>query len=220
MARKLVPEDFRIQAPAGKTKVTAWLWKPHDFRKRPDTVELPVQDGVVQYGRDLGVYKMAAIERHESLGPEPAAEIQMGVMFTATSPSHPCSAVATTVQHDAHQLTIHGSCDEAMAMAANRLVEIGGGFVVVADGEIQAEVRLPVTGLMSNAEPETLLRELATLRAASDALEWAGFDGDGHQVHATDAMTFWFLTPAPWQCNLTTRGLFDLITGEKLPVVW
>ncbi len=220
LARKVTPEDFRIRAPESKTKVTAWLWRPHDFRKRPDTVELPVEDGFVQYGTDLGVYKMAAIERHESLGPEPAAEIQMGAMFTATSPSHPCSAVATTVQHDAHQLTIHGSCDEAMAMAANRLVEIGGGFVVVADGKIQAEVRLPVTGLMSNAEPETLLRELATMRAASDALEWAGFDDDGHQVHATDAMTFWFLTPAPWQWNLTTRGLFDLITGQKLPVVW
>ena len=220
LARKVTSEDFRIRAPESKTKVTAWLWRPHDFRERPDTVELPVEDGIVQYGTDLGVYKMAAIARHESLGPEPAAEIQMGAMFTATSPSHPCSAVATTVQHDAHQLTIDGSCDEAMAMAANRLVEIGGGFVVVADGKIQAEVRLPVTGLMSNAEPETLLRELATMRAASDALEWAGFDDDGHQVHATDAMTFWFLTPAPWLWNLTTRGLFDLITGEKLPVVW
>ena len=77
-----------------------------------------------------------------------------------------------------------------------------------------------MTGFMSNAEPLTLLRERATMRAASDALEWAGFDDKGHQVHATDAMTFWFLTPAPWQWNLTTRGFFDLITGEKLPVVW
>ena len=55
-------------------------------------------------------------------------------MFTATSPKHPCAAIASTIQHDAHQLTIHGSCDEAMAQAANRLVAIGGGFVVVADG--------------------------------------------------------------------------------------
>ncbi|MGH9804140.1 MAG: amidohydrolase family protein, partial [Candidatus Acidiferrales bacterium] len=96
LARELTPQDFQIRAPAGKEKVTAWLWRPYDYRPRPDTVELPVKDDVVQYGRALGVYKIAAIERHESLGPEPATEVQMGVMFTATSPSHPCAAVATT----------------------------------------------------------------------------------------------------------------------------
>jgi adenine deaminase len=221
LSRKVLPEDFQIRVPEGRDSVTAWLWKPYDFRKRPDTVELPVVDGVVQYGSEMGVFKMAAIERHESQGAAAPAEIQMGVMFTAASPSHPCAAVATTVQHDAHQLTVHGSCDEAMALAVNRVAEIGGGFVVVADGQVQAEVRLPVTGLMSNEEPERLLAQMEEMRAASESLKWTGLEFANERVRPpTDLMTFWFLTPAPWQWNLTTRGLFDLITGEKLAPVW
>ncbi len=222
LSRKVTPEDFQVLAPEGKDSVTAWLWKPYDYRIRPDTVELPVENGVVQYGSQLGVFKMAAIERHQSQGPEPPAEVQMSVMFTATSPSHACSAVATTVQHDAHQLTVHGSCDEAMALAVNRVVEIGGGFVVVADGQVKAEVRLPVVGLMSSEAPQRLLAQFQAMRAASESLEWAGIESWTIERvrHPTALMTFWFLTPAPWQWNLTTRGLFDLTTGEKLPPVW
>ena len=221
LSRKVTPEDFQIRAPEGKDSITAWLWRPYDFRERPDTVELPVENGIVQYGSQRGVFKMAVIERHESLGIELPEEVQMATMFTATSPSHPCSAVATTVQHDAHQLTVHGSCDEAIALAANRLVEIGGGFVVVADDEIKAEVRFPVTGLMSDEEPEVLLAQIEAIRAASDALVWAGADfvSNRHRP-VTDSMTFWFLTPAPRPWNLTSRGFYDLLSGERLPVVW
>ena len=71
----LTPEDFAVAAPAGRDEVEAWLWRPFDFRARPDTTRLPVTDGVVGYGQDVDVYKMAAIERHESFGPEPAAEV-------------------------------------------------------------------------------------------------------------------------------------------------
>ncbi len=221
LSREVTPEDFQIRGPEGKDSVTAWLWKPYDYRDRPDTVELPVENGVVRYGSESGVFKMAAVERHKAVGPQAPDEMQMGVMFSATSPSHPCSAVATTVQHDAHQLTVHGSCDQAMALAVNRLVEIGGGFVVVADGEVKAEVQLPVAGLMSNEDPATLLAQIERLRAASASLDWAGMEFDsGRHRHPTALMTFWFLTPAPRPWNLTTRGFFDLITGEKLPVVW
>ena len=221
LSRKVTPEDFQILAPEGKDSVTAWLWKPYDYRDRPDEIELPVENGIVKYGSEWGVFKMAVLERHKSLGAEPPDEIQMGTMFTATSPSHPCAAVATTVQHDAHQLTVHGSCDEAIALAVNQLVAIGGGFVVVADGEVMAEVSLPVTGLMSNEEPEILLAQIESMRAASDSLGWAGIDFISHRHRpTTDSMTFWFLTPAPRPWNLTSRGFYDLISGEKLPVVW
>lgn len=216
--REIVPSDFVVFAPEGKNEVQAWLWRPFDFRPRPDVVTLPVKDGVVQYGKAEGVYKMAAIERHITLSPNPADEIQLGIMFTATSPSRGCSAVATTIQHDAHQLTVHGSCDEAMAQAANRIVEIGGGFVVVSEGEVLAEVSLPVFGMMSNESPEVVLEKMETMREASDTLEWVG-TGD-RPGHPTDSMTFWFLTPAPWPWNVTTRGIFDLFTGEELPIVW
>jgi hypothetical protein len=62
---------------------------------------------------------------------------------------------------------------------------------------------------------------MEAMRAASHALEWVGVGTGSERLRpATDLMTFWFLTPAPWQYNLTTRGLFDLTSGEKLPPVW
>ena len=62
-----------------------------------------------------------------------------------------------------------------MAMAANRLGEIEGGFVVVADGEVQAEISLPIAGLMSLEPHETVREKLVTLRQA--AWIWHGAGG-------------------------------------------
>ena len=73
---------------------------------------------------------------------------------------------------------------------------LGGGFIVVADGEVLAEVLLPVYGIKSNAEPLEVLQQIEKMRAASDSLDWVGLgDLDGEP---TNAMTAWFLTPAPW----------------------
>ena len=42
--------------------------------------------------------------------------------------------MAATVAHDAHNLLVVGTNDEDMALAANTLVECGGGMVAVKDG--------------------------------------------------------------------------------------
>jgi adenine deaminase len=57
-----------------------------------------------------------------------------------------------------------------MALAANRLGEIEGGFVVVEGGKVQAELALPVAGLMSLEPFEDGARPLVDLRAAARAL--------------------------------------------------
>jgi adenine deaminase len=60
-----------------------------------------------------------------------------------------------------------GVSDADMARAANRLGEIEGGFVVACDGEVLAEVALPVAGLMSLKPFETVRDELLVLRRAA-----------------------------------------------------
>jgi adenine deaminase len=220
LPRPVTAADFEIKAPEGRELVTAYLWQPFDFfTPRPPTVELPVVKGVVQYGTALGVYKIAVIERHRTLSPNQPEGLQLGAMFAATSPTKGRSALATTIMHDAHQISVHGNDDEAMALAVNRLVAIGGGFVAVLDGEVIAEVSLPIAGLMSNEDPTVLGEQVAALRAASDSLDWVGVK-EGFGDHVTEKMTLWFLTPAPWMYNLTIQGFHDLMTGERLPVVW
>ena len=57
-----------------------------------------------------------------------------------------------------------------MAIAVNRLGEIEGGFVVVEDGKVPAEIALPVAGLMSLEPYETVRDTLHHLRHAAYAL--------------------------------------------------
>jgi len=57
-----------------------------------------------------------------------------------------------------------------MALAANRLGEIKGGFVVAENGRITGEIALPVAGLMSLEPYETVRDTLHTLRQAAYAL--------------------------------------------------
>ena len=61
-------------------------------------------------------------------------------------------AMASTVAHDAHNLLVVGTNDADMALAANTLAEVGGGMVVVADGEVLGLVELPIAGLMNDLD--------------------------------------------------------------------
>ena len=54
-----------------------------------------------------------------------------------------------------------------MALAANRLVEIEGGFVVTDKGKILAELPLPIAGLMSDQPFEQVHDDLVALRQAA-----------------------------------------------------
>jgi adenine deaminase len=79
-------------------------------------------------------------------------------------------AIGSTVCHDHHNIAVVGANDEDMAVAANRLVELEGGFVVVEDGKILAEVALPIAGLMSTEPFEAVRDQLIILRDAAKSL--------------------------------------------------
>ena len=79
-------------------------------------------------------------------------------------------AIAASVGHDSHNITVIGVDDSDMAAAVNRVIQLKGGFVVAAGGEIRAELALPVAGLMSLEPFEAVRDELVALRAAAKAL--------------------------------------------------
>jgi adenine deaminase len=79
-------------------------------------------------------------------------------------------AIAASVGHDSHNITVIGVDDSDMAAAVNRIIELEGGFVVAAGGEIRAELALPVAGLMSLEPFEAVRDKLVALRAAAKAV--------------------------------------------------
>ncbi len=120
-------------------------------------------------------------------------------------------AVAITYSHDSHNLSVYGDNDSDMAAAANAVIEAGGGFAAVQDGKVLSLVPLPVAGLLTEEDPETML-------AASDgfceACRKMGFPLD-NPIH--------FFTFLPLAVSLsircTDKGLIDVVHKEMLPLV-
>ncbi|WP_404383480.1 adenine deaminase [Caenispirillum salinarum] len=73
-------------------------------------------------------------------------------------------ALASSVGHDSHNVCVVGASDADMAVAVNRLRELGGGFVAARDGKVLGELALPMAGLMSLKRFEDVREDLVALR--------------------------------------------------------
>ncbi|MCU0945191.1 MAG: adenine deaminase [Rubritepida sp.] len=117
-------------------------------------------------------------------------------------------AIASSVGHDSHNICVVGMDAADMALAANRLGEIGGGFVVAAGGAVRAELPLPIAGLMSDRPQEEVAERLVTLRAAAKAL-------GGTLPEPFLQVAFLPLAVIP-HLKITDRGLVDVDRMELL----
>ena len=155
-----------------------------DGDKRPDTA------------RDL--VKIAVIERHGKNG-NIATGFVRGFGLQG-------GAIASTVCHDHHNIAVVGVDYEDMALAANRLGQIEGGFVVVRDGQVLAELALPVAGLMSLEPFEEVRDRLVDLRAAARDL--------GVTLEEPFLQLAFLALPVIPALKITDRGLVDVIRFE------
>jgi adenine deaminase len=123
---------------------------------------LPAANGVVSVDISQDCIKVAVIERHGVNG-------NIGVGFVhGFGLKH--GAIASTVGHDSHNICVVGADDDDMAVAVNRLRDIGGGFAVARDGKVLADLALPIAGLMSDKCFEEVRDALLPLRAAAKSL--------------------------------------------------
>ncbi len=118
-------------------------------------------------------------------------------------------AIASTICHDHHNIVCVGIDYADMAMAANRLGQIEGGIVVASDGEVLAELALPIAGLMS---PEPFEQVQAALSALHDAAKTLGVKLDEPFLQ----LAFLALPVIP-ALKITDRGLVDVTAFEILP---
>lgn len=161
VGRTIVPTDFEVHAPKGKNSVTAKVIGIIENQAPTRALEriLPVADGLVGPDRSQDVAQVAVIERHKGTGKVVNAFVN-GFGYVVDC------AVASTVAHDSHQMIVVGTNRDDMAIAANRLQEVGGGFVVVSKGQELALVELPIAGLMSDERAEIVARKSEKLIAA------------------------------------------------------
>ena len=159
------------------------------------TETVPISDGDKRpdSGRDLA--RIAVIERHGKNG-NIATGFVRGFGMTA-------GAIASTVCHDHHNIACVGVDYADMALAANRLAEIEGGFVVAQGGTVLAELALPVAGLMSL---EPLRDRLSELRAAAKAL--------GVTLEEPFLQLAFLALPVIPSLKITDRGMVDVLKFE------
>ncbi|ENA0611767.1 adenine deaminase [Enterobacter bugandensis] len=82
-------------------------------------------------------------------------------------------AIATTYSHDSHNLVVLGRDPNDMALAANALINSGGGMALVQNGEVIAHVAMPIAGMLSDLPPAELARQFRELRDRSGVIaDW------------------------------------------------
>lgn len=154
LGRPLTAADFNIFAPNGSEQVTVRTIGVLENQAPTVALEsvLPVFEGQVQMDVANDVVQIALVERHQGTGGVTNGFVS-GFGFTGDC------AVASTVAHDSHHMIVVGTNKDSMAQAANRLAEVGGGIVVIRDGQELALVELPIAGLMSNEQAEIVARK-------------------------------------------------------------
>jgi adenine deaminase len=151
--------DFAIPAPAGAERVTARVIGvvENQAPTRALTAELAVTGGLVEAQGDVA--QIALVERHRATG-------QVVNAFVSGFGYRGHMALASTVAHDSHHMIVVGTCRDQMALAANRLAEVGGGVTLWRDGQELALVELPIAGLMSDRPAREVADKAQALVAA------------------------------------------------------
>ncbi|MDD7910388.1 adenine deaminase [Pseudovibrio exalbescens] len=124
--------------------------------------ELPSVDGKAVCDLSQDIVKVAVVERHGKNG-------NIGCGFVSGFGLQR-GAIASSVGHDSHNICVVGVDEADMAVAVNRLRDIQGGFAVVDDGKVVAELALPIAGLMSDQPFEDVRHALEHLRERAFAL--------------------------------------------------
>ncbi|MFK8075055.1 MAG: adenine deaminase [Granulosicoccus sp.] len=158
LGKALTAEDFEIAAPADAAQVTAKVIGviENQAPTRALQFDLPVQSSIVQMDLANDVCQIALVERHRGTG------LVVNGFVSGFGYNVPC-ALASTVAHDSHHMIVVGTNHADMALAANRLGEVGGGVTLYSQGRELAMVELPIAGLMSNERAEVVADKASQL---------------------------------------------------------
>ncbi len=193
-------ERFKIPAVPGKSMRVIAI-QHSQLLTREVHMQPLVRNGEAVSDTARDILKLAVLERHHNTG-----HIGLGFVFGFGLKR---GAIASTVGHDSHNLTVMGTNDEDMAVAANRLREIGGGLIVVSEGQVRATVPLAIAGLMSDRDAMTVNSQL------KQSGFWLHELGVPEDFSAFMTLAFLSLPVIP-ELRLTDRGLVNVVQFEHV----
>ncbi|MEW5722555.1 MAG: adenine deaminase C-terminal domain-containing protein [Thermodesulfobacteriota bacterium] len=199
---RLAPGDFGLRAPSGPVQVRA-VAVVNETITREELVRTTSERGRIKADPEKDLQKIAMFDKH-SAPPRGSVGLARGWGLRA-------GALASSLNWDANNVFVVGASDREMARAANRLLELEGGIVVVKGGRVLAEMPLPVGGIIS----EKTFRELL---AEGDAVEKAVWDLGSKLTRPFLTLQTFCFTGLPF-LRLTDKGLVDVRKGELVEVV-
>jgi adenine deaminase len=213
LGKVLTASDFKIQfrgdgsqAASHKPQAVANVIGVIENQAPTKHLRMPVAivDGEVPIDLEKDLLKIALVERHKGTG-----AVTVGLVHGFGLKGR--CAIGTTVAHDCHHMIVVGSDEAMMAQAANRLAEIGGGQVVVKEGEVIGQVQLPIAGLMSDRRAAEVARQAATV------LE--GFRACGCTLNNPNMQLSLLALVVIPELRISDLGLVDVTKFEFIPVL-
>lgn len=160
------------------------------------TEDLGTANGV---NPDSDVLKMVVCERHHDTGHVAVCYVHGYGLKRG--------AVAASIAHDSHNIIACGANDADITLAVNRIRELRGGLTVTENGQVQAELPLPVAGLFTDDPLERVNERLENCK------RHAFHQGANPGIDPFMTLSFMSLPVIP-TLRLTTRGVFD-VNGQK-----
>lgn len=193
-ASRICAEALKIKLDTDLVNVISTL--PHSIITQKVVRKVDTENGFFKFNTNLDILKMAVIERHKGNGNIGLALIE-GFELKG-------GAIALTIAHDSHNLIVIGDNDDSIVLAANKVIEIGGGIAIAGVDDIRGYLKLPIGGLMSDQSIEDVNEKLQTmLNVAYKQLKI------NSELDPFMTLAFMALPVIP-EIKLTDMGLFDV----------
>ena len=195
--KELSDSDFRIEERSDKCRVIEIIPGQLITNEKICEIDWSKNNGI---DTEKDILKLAVVERHKNTG-----HIGLGYIKGIGMKK---GAIASSVSHDSHNIIVIGTNDKDMAVAANYIRRFGGN-VVVCDGEIVAEMKLPVAGLMTDVSGEEIAKANENVRNAVYNY------GVSEEIEPFMNMAFVSLSVIP-SLKMTTQGLVNVDKMERV----
>jgi adenine deaminase len=205
LGRLINKNDFKLKAP-GDGSYNAHVIGVIENQAPTKHLQMTVaaKAGEILADLDRDIAKVAVLERHTGKG-----GVQVGLVsgfgFKASC------AIATTVAHDCHNMIVVGTSDEDMAVAVNKLANLGGGQIVVRDSKVIGQVDLPIAGIMSNEQADIVAKKAGTI------LE--GFKACGCQLNNPNMQLSLLALVVIPELRISDLGLVDVNRFEFISII-
>jgi len=193
-AKPVVSENFICQPKTGQNLTPVIGVKPGKIITYRENAVLEVSKNGLRPDINQDVIKVAVVERHGKNGNIGRSFVKGFGLKTG--------AIASSVSHDSHNIVVIGANDIDMALAVNRVIKMNGGFAVTSNGEILADLALPIAGLMSEKPFEEITIDLENLRDAAKKI--------GCILEEPFLQTSFLALPVIPHLKMTDFGLFDV----------